>query len=223
MKRKINWLYYTVELLVVFIGVTAGFLLNNWREDNADLKLEQKYLSSFHNDLNSDKKSLDSLIFRTQEKTDKLLAVLKESEFENKVLSEEQAQEIIGQILSMEWFSPTNDTYDDIINSGNLNLISDYLVKEKISSYYSLLDEVHNVEEFYLNHMKEYGFPIIYKNYHILKREFVNNKSYQSLEFTNMYLGVISFFQQNIKIYKQSLEKNLELNEELNKILKVNN
>lgn len=222
-KKKINWWYYTLELFVVFIGVTAGFLLNNWREDNANLKLEQKYLSSFHNDLNSDKESLDSLIFRTQEKADRLLAVLKESEYENKMLSEKLAHEIINQILFMEWLSPTNDTYDDIINSGNLNLISDYKVKEKISSYYSLLNEVHNVEQFYLNHMKDYGFPIIYKNYHILKREFVNNKSYQSLEFTNMYLGAISFFQQNIKIYKQALEKNFEINEELSKILKVNN
>ena len=123
----------------------------------------------------------------------------------------------------MEWFSPVDDTYDDIINSGNLNLISDYRMKEKISSYYSLLNEVKNVEEFYIKHMSDYGFPIIYKNYHILNREFIDDKCYQILEFTNMYLGVISFFQQNVKIYKRTLEKNRELNEVLSETLNLKN
>ncbi|WP_163321987.1 hypothetical protein [Draconibacterium mangrovi] len=222
-KKKINWLYYSIELLVVFIGVTAGFLLNNWREDNSNSKLEQKYLNGFYADLLSDKDDLDSLIQRTQIKTDGLLEVLKKADYDNNALTREMADEIIGEILFLEWFTPADDTYDDIINSGNLNLISDYRVKEAISSYYSLLNEVKNVEQFYLNHMNDYGFPIIYKNYHILKREFIDDKCYKSLEFTNMYLGIISFYQQNIKIYKQALENNLELVHEIEKIIKNGN
>lgn len=219
-RTKINWFYYLLELLVVFIGVTAGFLLNNWREENSNSKLEQKYLNGFYADLISDKDDLDSLIYRTKGKTDKLMKVLKESEYDNNSLSREMANEIIEQILYLEWFTPADDTYDDIINSGNLNIISDYRVKETISSYYSLLHEVKNVEQFYLNHMNDYGFPIIYKNYHILKREFIDDKCYKSLEFTNMYLGIISFYQQNTKIYEQALENNLELTDELKKVLK---
>ena len=222
-QKKINWFYYLLELLVVFIGVTAGFLLNNWREENSNAKLEQKYLNGFYADLLSDKVDLDSLIFRTNEKTDKLMEVLKESEYDNNSLTMEMANKIIGQILYLEWFTPADDTYDDIINSGNLNIISNYRVKENISSYYSLLNEVKNVEQFYLNHMNDYGFPIIYKNYHILKREFIDDECYKSLEFTNMYLGIISFYQQNTKIYEQALENNLELVNELKRVLKNGN
>ncbi len=220
--KRINWTYYIIELAVVFIGVTAGFLLNNWREENADIKLEQKYLSSFYNDLKTDVDDLDSLVFRTQKKADKLMEILKKSQYDNNLLSEAHAQEIMGEILAMEWFTPSDDTYDDIINSGNLNLISDYQIKEKISSYYSLLNEVKNVEQFYIKHMNDYGFPIIYKNYHILKREFIDDKCFQSLEFTNMYLGIISFYQQNVKIYERTIEKNKELNEEITKVLNSN-
>ena len=126
-RKKINWLYYIVELLVVFIGVTAGFLLNTWRLDNAEIKLEQKYLSSFYNDILDDEMTLDSLIIREQAKEDTLLVVLKKSVVINEPLTEELAQIIVGQMLYLEWFSPSNDTYDDIINSGNLNIISDYI------------------------------------------------------------------------------------------------
>jgi len=218
-KREINWVYYIVELLVVFIGVTAGFVLNNWREENAEIRLEQKYLSSFYNDIVSDETTLDSLVFRTQKKVDNLMEVLKKTEIINESMSEDLANSIVLELLYFEWFSPTKDTYDDIINSGNLNLISDYELKEKVSSYYSFLNEVKNVEQYYKDHMKDYGFPILYKNYHLFKREYINDECYKTLEFTNMFLAGMALYQQNLKMYEQALEINLELKAELSKVI----
>jgi len=218
-KRKINWAYYIVELLVVFIGVTAGFVLNNWREDKAEIRLEQKYISSFYNDIVSDETTLDSLVFRTQKKVDNLMDVLKKTEIIKEPLNEDLAKLIVKEVIYFAWFSPTNDTYDDIINSGNLNLISDYELKEKISSYYSFLIEVKNVEQYYKDHFKDYGFPILYKNYHLFKQEFINDQCYKSLEFTNMFLAGMALYQQNLKMYKQALEINLELKAELSKVI----
>ena len=218
-KKKINWTYYFAELLVVFIGVTAGFLLNNWRMDQAELKVEQKYLNSFYSDILDDESSLDSLIIREKAKEDTLLSVLKKSLIIKEPLTEDLAQTIVGQMLYLEWFSPSNDTYDDIINSGNLNIISDYNLKEKISSYYKFTVEVKNVEQYYLDHMDNYGLPILYRNYHLLNREFVNTESYNTLEFTNMFMGVFALLQQNNKVYKEALEKNRELKGELERVL----
>ena len=220
-RKKINWTYYLAELLVVFIGVTAGFLLNNWRMDQAEVKLEHKYLNSFYADLMEDEDNLDSLLIRGKVKEDTLLIVLVESVVQKEPipLTEEQAQVIVNEMLYVEWFSPSNDTYEDMINSGNLNLISDYSLKEKISSYYKFTEEVKRVEQYFLEHMDNYAFPLLYKTYHLYSREFINSESYQSLEFTNMVLGVFSFLQQNNKIYGEALEKNTELKEELERVL----
>ena len=220
-KTKINWTYYIIELAVVFIGVTAGFLLNNWREDAAENKMEHKYMESFYNEVILDKDNLDSLILHSQLKIDNLLNIIKQTEVVNKLLTEELAQSIVMEIMYLEWLSPANDTYEDIINSGNLNIISDYTLKEKISSYYTFLNEVSNVEKFYTEHMNNYGSPILYKNYHLLRREFINDESYKSLEFTNMYLGVVALLQQNNEKYKEALEKNEELQIELKHALNL--
>lgn len=217
--KKINWLYYIIELAVVFIGVTAGFIMNNWREDAVENKIERQYIESFNNAVLIDKDNLDSLILHSQTKIDNLLNIIKQTEVINKPLTEDLAQKIVMEIMYIEWMSPANDTYEDIINSGNLNIISDYNLKEKISSYYTFLDEVSNVEQFYTEHMNNYGFPILYKNYHLLRREFINEESYKSLEFTNMYLGIVALLQQNNKKYKEALEKNEELRNELHKAL----
>lgn len=214
-RKKIRWTYYILELAVVFIGVTAGFLLNNWREDATEKKLEQKYLVSFLNDVQLDETNLDSIIVHSQTTIDTLLSIVKETAVSNQPLTEEHAQSIITAILYVEWLSPVNDTYEDIINSGNLNLISNYQLKEDISSYYNFLTEVNNVEQYYREHMNNYGFPIIYQNYHLLKREFINKESYNKLEFTNMYLGVLALIQQNNKIYRRALQRNNELQKAL--------
>ncbi len=220
-KKNRSWTYYLLELLVVFIGVTAGFLLNNWREDNAELLLEHQYLESFYSDVVADANDLDSLIYRSQQKADTLIGILKKSALVDKPLTEELAVAIVNQIMSIEWYTPANDTYEDIINSGNLNLISNYSLKEKISSYYSFLNQVGNVEQYYSKHMDNYGFPIMYKSFHLLNREFTDKESYQSLEFTNMFLGVIALLQQNIKVYHEALEKNKVLKNELIKVLEI--
>jgi len=220
-KNKRSWTYYFLELLVVFIGVTAGFLLNNWRYDNAELRLERKYLESFYADVEVDAIDLDSLIFRSQTKADTLIGILRKSALIGEPLSEKLAKSLVKEIMSLEWFVPANDTYEDMINSGNLNLVSNYKLKEKISSYYSFQNQVANVEQFYSKHMDNYGFPILYKTYHLLNQEFISEDSYQSLEFTNMYLGVTALLQQNIKVYHEALEKNMELKNELVKALEI--
>ncbi len=220
-KKKRSWTYYFLELLVVFIGVTAGFLLNNWREDNAELRLEKKYLESFYADVKADAFDLDSLIYRSQKKADTMIGILRKSALIGEPLSEDLAKTLVKEMMYLEWFTPANDTYEDIKNSGNLNLISNYKLKEKISSYYSFQNQVASVEQYYIKHMDAYVFPVLYKTYHLLNHEFISQDSYQSLEFTNMFLGALALLQQNIKIYNEALEKNKEFKSELVKALEI--
>ena len=46
-----DWKKLFFELIVVFLGVTAGFLLNNWRIQKDAQSTEEKYLSGFHQDV----------------------------------------------------------------------------------------------------------------------------------------------------------------------------
>ncbi len=59
--KKYNWGKLGLELLVVFLGVTSGFLLNSWRERQQEMKMEQKYISSFIKDVNDNIDQLEEL------------------------------------------------------------------------------------------------------------------------------------------------------------------
>ena len=45
------WLRLSLELIVVFVGISAGFFVNNYQENKRDSKQEHKYLESFHKNL----------------------------------------------------------------------------------------------------------------------------------------------------------------------------
>jgi CheY-like chemotaxis protein len=51
-----------LELLVVFIGVSAGFLFDSFREDRSDRKLEVQYLESLYNNILADSAEIRSMI-----------------------------------------------------------------------------------------------------------------------------------------------------------------
>jgi len=48
-RPKSGWLWLTLELIAVFIDVTAGFLFDNFREDSADRNLENATYKSLVN------------------------------------------------------------------------------------------------------------------------------------------------------------------------------
>lgn len=224
-KTKRRAFKYFIELLVVFVGVTSGFLLNSWRQNATEKELEQKYLASFYNDILLDSYELDSLILISKSKNTKIVNIIKKTSAIDKPMTKKMANEIVDELLFTQWMTISNDTYDDIINSGNFNIISDYKLKEKISSYYTFLDKGVEVEQYYRDHMNTYGYPFLYKNYHLLKQEFINTNSYKSLEFTNMHLAITALNQQNIKVYQQALQKNKELQKALlykKKFIRIN-
>jgi len=57
-----EWGKLFFELIVVFLGVTAGFVLNNWRMDQEERKIEQKYLASFLQDIKFDIPELENAV-----------------------------------------------------------------------------------------------------------------------------------------------------------------
>jgi hypothetical protein len=216
---KINWSHYILELLVVFIGVTAGFLMNNWRVESSERDLEKKYLKSFVSDLKIEQMDLDTIIEKGVKKETLFIDILKTSLIVREPLNDSLAKLIVNEMIYISWFESTDGTYEDIKNSGSLSLVTDYKLKEEISSYYKFIHELKKVEQYYMDHIDNYGFPWLYKNYHVFYQEFADPERYKNLEFENMFLGTISFVQQNNQVYKKALEKNKELLQKIEEVL----
>ncbi|TAE02446.1 MAG: hypothetical protein EAZ97_02535, partial [Bacteroidetes bacterium] len=57
-RTRIYILVYSIELVVMMLGVTAGFTLTNWAETRKEYKLANEYMKSLQSDLEIDIKNL---------------------------------------------------------------------------------------------------------------------------------------------------------------------
>ena len=145
-ERK-KWTHYFFEFLMLFLAVFAGFLAENWREHIVERKREKEYIRSMIEDLNRDttELSLDNSIRKEAVLMyDSVITLLYKK---NRSQFEQQRIYYLARMgLRLSPFPKLNDrTYEQMKSSGNLRLIHENEISDKITHYYF------NIKEFLLN------------------------------------------------------------------------
>lgn len=188
-KRKgIDWGNQFINLIVVVLGISIAFYLNNWKEEVDRKNIEQTFLKSLAEDLTIDIASLQLSTDTTRHFIDFL------ARNTVKIASGESIDSVVYLINSLNVevpFLPSNNTYLSLIASGDINDINFELRKDIVElygqnySYIKLIDESNHKQlselsrPFLLKELRynRYGQP----NEAILKDPFLINLSYASL------------------------------------------
>ena len=211
--NKIDWLNHFIGLLVVFLGVTAGFILQNRKETSANKELEQKYLTGFYDDVKENILELkdailsDSLWVEQNKYAIKLM--VKDS------LSTDSANVLVKNMANFSKISAQTNTYENITNSGSLNLISDYNLKQTIVKYHTSLKGFELLDDYFQNHNSNNFMPFLMHNYDIFKQEFVNKNGGKLPEFKNLFAAYFSLTQQRLEGYQRLLKESIEFQQQL--------
>ena len=132
--KYINWKNHLIELVVVFIGITAAFTLNNWQENRKTAQLQNKYIESLFQDLENDCSELSNLIHFY----DNALHAIKRLEIlAAQTKTRNDSMNYYAQnLLVLNAFIPQKATYESLKTSGDLKIIDDFDLKRKISSLF---------------------------------------------------------------------------------------
>ena len=184
---KTGWLKLMLELLVVFIGVSAGFLFDSFREDRSDRALETQYLESLYNNVQADSAEIRLMIQSDQDNMD--ISRQAVSHMQEGTFTLDSATAIFGVMATFNFLNLEDASYLSIVNSGNLGLIRDFTLREKIVYYYRNYDDMRFVEQVYYDYVTNYILPYVTTNLDFLKGEFVNEFRVDDIEFRNMASG----------------------------------
>ncbi len=207
--EKINWQNNFIELIVVFIGITAAFILNNWREDYKSNVLESKYLNSIKNDVIQDSMNVNEILKLNEEKEvkfKKYIAITVKG-----ISSMDSAVILFQDILTIPKFYPQSNTYESIKYSGNLNLISPYNLREAITNYYESFTTIQSQQEMTVEFINDYATKFVFKNINILNWQIINKKNVDINEVNNIIVGYYALLEQNIKLEKDIVIRNNDL------------
>jgi len=133
--KKINWQYTLGEILIVIIGISIAFSMDKCADNSKNDAQKKQYLINIKNDIEDDKLNLEQNITTIQNKIDLATEVLPKlnSDAPDKM-------SVVGKIFNMVAltnFTPNDNTYQALINSGDFKLIDDFELKTALEKHYS--------------------------------------------------------------------------------------
>lgn len=157
LKQK-NLKYYLAELLILVLGISLSFLLNEWRIENSERKLEKELLTQFRDNL-----ILDSLSLSAQVKSldMRMKAAQNLIRIEESTAYNDTTTRNLLWIMNFGSFQPTDITYQEMQSLGNSRLIRNReLLTEMIQLYetdYSRVSEWSETDKvFFMNDILPY-------------------------------------------------------------------
>ena len=207
--KKINWTNHIIEIFVVFLGITAGFVLQNDKEQSQNKEFEQKYIVGFRDNVAENIESLQEGIQR-----DSLW--LAESKYALKLIATDSlrldsANSLIKSMIYYSEFSEQTTTYENILNSGNLNLIEDYDLKQKIVEYHKGLEDFQLLETYFHDYFSETLMPFLMINYDLFSQKLTVSNTHKSILFKNIFGTHFSLTQQRHEGYKRLLDESIKM------------
>jgi hypothetical protein len=210
-KLNIDWKSKLIDLLIVIIGITIAFQLNNLNESNKSKTQERDYLKSFYEENRDNESSLSLALefaFKTKNDIDSLKQILLSRNYED-----DRIKNLSASMMLLSDFHPSLITMENITASGDFELISDFEYREKLIDTYNSYQTTSQLEGILSDYVNQYVTPFFFENVRFsdftsLKESFIKNP-----EFENIVFGYDALLTQKLKGYEVNLEKLKELNQ----------
>jgi len=175
--KTTKYLKYAVgEILLVVIGILLALQINNWNENRKIRNQELKYLKNIRIDIDKSVAEINQYI---ETRSSKIASANKVLEYyEGKPLMDLNDLNFHATNVYI-WYKFTlqDNTYQELINSGNLTLISNDSIKMGLLNLQSLYDKLKNEESHYRYDVELLLYEPAYKMLDM--NDLIKNFSYQ--------------------------------------------
>ena len=164
--EKFNLKSRLIELIILFIAVTLGFIGDNYREGLSEKNNAKKLLSSMEIDLKEDLVKFESFVKARRKLIVDVYKFIDDAE-KRGLLKDDVSQHTLFAIAIFNWnyFKPNTANIDQVISSGALRYLGNDTLINQIgvleSKNISLIDRQEREQEFFLNYLQ----PLMHKYY----------------------------------------------------------
>jgi len=132
--------YAIGEIILVVIGILIALSINNWNQERLSKKMEHNYINRLIEDLVADTAMMADQIryskirFEYGTALDSMIRIGNRRQIP--AIEVIEASQNIGRLWLPQYSA---NTYNDLINTGNLNIISDPVIADRIRGHYTSL------------------------------------------------------------------------------------
>ena len=136
-------LYAIGEIVLVVIGILIALQINNWNENRMDKKKEQTYLVNLKKDIAKDIDFLEQYVLDRYPKKVEVLEKAK-AFYQGRHKIKDTISFLndvgYGNVFGNVNFAFSNTTYDQLVSTGDFNVIQSDSLKASILNYYRILN-----------------------------------------------------------------------------------
>lgn len=154
-------LYAIGEIVLVVIGIFIALQLNNWNTNRLSKSEELQLLESLHQEFSQNLGVFDD-IYKKHLARKKSIEILMSSEIQD--LSLDSLNVLTSNSHNNYTFDPYQGIYRSVINSGKIELISNYSLKQRISKFQDLLIDYKEEETNTMSFVSNNLYPFIIEN-----------------------------------------------------------
>ena len=211
LKLNIDWKSKFIDLLIVIIGITIAFQLNNLNESNKSVAKEKDYLESFYEENIKNEKNLSSALefsITTKKDIDTLKQILLSKNYEDIRITN-----LSASMMAMSDFHPSLTTMENITASGEFELIRDIEFRKSIIDTYNSYNTTSQFEVLLTDYTSQYLTPFFFDNVRFSDFTPLAENFIEKPRFENIVLGYDALISQKINGYQASLKKVNQLNQ----------
>lgn len=141
-----KYLIYAIgEIVLVVIGILIALQINDWNQNNKDQKLEQQYYCRLLEDVHQDLSNYNDYVVLLNDRINASNTLIQRLQDDAMPLDSIAPLVLKSIKYSIRDIKATTDAFEDIKSSGNLNIIKDLSIKNKLANYYKTLANTSNV------------------------------------------------------------------------------
>jgi hypothetical protein len=169
-------LYAIGEIVLVVLGILIALQINNWNEERKEQNTEKDLLQSLHRDFSESKKAFRHLIVPLERQDQTMSLLLAQCGPQEKSFSRFETDSLISKMDAQPSFEPTNGTINTIINSGQLKLIQNQELRDLLSNWHALIEDLRNNEKELREFMIHTLQPYLESKVELIHKKRINKK-----------------------------------------------
>lgn len=170
-----RYLKYAIgEIVLVMIGILLALQVNNWNQNRSLKKEELKIMKSIHKEFSKNLAKFDEAYKFHNKRKEGIKTIMS---VRSRELSLDSLNSLIAIVNNNYTFDPFQGIYNSIINSGKIELISNDLLKERISMFQDLIMDYQEEEDMTFDFAIRVLHPILLSNTTLDNYDFFTGKS----------------------------------------------
>ena len=139
--RTSKYLLYAIgEIVLVVIGILIALSINNWNTNRVERKKEDNYLVNLKRDLNNQLTIIDRNLRGETHIFNSLTKATNNYEKYKKFRAIKEDLVLITPMNDRYTFTITSPTYTELLSTGNLDIITNAILKDQMVRYYEDLE-----------------------------------------------------------------------------------